>query len=90
MKVKIDRVFELAKLKKSEDEKLIKDIKKIIKWVDKLKELDVKTSEKSRIFERETKLRKDKKRDFKNKKQLYDNMPQSENNYFVVPEVIKK
>ena len=89
----IDRLAHLAKLKFSEEEKkeLKTDLERMIEFVEKLKEVDTAGAEPLlHITDAENVLREDEVKQTITKQEALLNAPMTDNNFFIVPKVIKK
>ncbi len=83
----VKNIFKLANLEYREDENLLNDLENIIKWVNILNEIDlnlISEDKNHKIME----LREDKIKKFNNRNQIIKNIPEKEDNFFVVPKVI--
>ncbi len=85
----LNKIFELANLEASSDSEIKKDFEKIVKWIDKLKEVKTEDIETPEVFSRIMLLREDNVLKFENIKGIYSNIPERDNNFFVVPQVVK-
>ncbi len=85
----LNKIFELANLEASSDSEIKKDFEKIVKWIDKLKEVKTEDIETPEVFSRIMLLREDNPLKFENIKGIYSNIPERDNNFFVVPQVVK-
>jgi len=84
-----NKIFKLANLDVSRESDLIKDFEKIVKWVDKLKEVETTNVNTPEVFSNIMILREDQVIKFENLKGIYSNIPEKSKNFFVVPRVIK-
>ena len=88
----VEYVANLARVKITEEEKefLRTQLSKIIAYIDKLKELDVKDIEPMRGFHLENNIyRDDKVENIFDKKSILENAPLLEEDYFKIPKVIE-
>lgn len=86
-----DKIAHLARLEFSEEEKsaMMKDMSKIVSWVEKLEELDTEGVEPLTGMSHEMNaLRKDEKAEHLDKELAMQNAPEKENGFFKVPKVI--
>ena len=89
----IQDIAKLSKLEfnKSSNEKMKKDLKKILAFVDKLNEIDTENIEPLvYLSEEENVLRPDQISESLTQKQALMNAPQKDSDYFKVPTVLKK
>jgi len=88
----VDKIAKLAKLDLSEDEreKFTSQLSDIISYVEKLSELDTKDVEPlAHVNDLKDVLRKDKSRPSMEKEDVFKNSPQNDNEFFLVPKVLK-
>ena len=88
----VNKIARLAKLDLSEDEriKFTKQLGDIISYVEKLDEVDVSNVEPlAHVNDLTNVSRKDKSRPSLDKKQVFKNSPKHDNEYFLVPKVLK-
>ena len=83
------KIYKLANLEVSSDSYISKDFEKIVEWVNKLKEVETEDTEAPEVFSKIMLLREDNVLKFENIKGIYSNIPEKDNNFFVVPQVVK-
>ena len=91
----VTHIAELSKLKFSPEQviKFKEELGKIIEYIDKLKELEIKDSNLSFIEylpRKSLKLREDTPVRYKEQNMVFKGAPEIYNNYFVVPKIIEK
>tara|TARA_B100001113_G_C20857429_1_gene512402 strand:+ start:285 stop:578 length:294 start_codon:yes stop_codon:yes gene_type:complete len=89
----VEKIAELAKLEFNESakQKMIKDMNKILFFIDKLDELNVEESEPLIYLTKTTNvLRSDEEHQHETKNDVLKNAPEKDSDYFKVPTVLKK
>ncbi len=89
-KESVKKIFELSRIKFEESSEIEKDFLKIVKWVEKIKELNVDDVEVPDFFKSKTPQRRDEPFVFKNISKIKENFPECRDDFLLVPEVIKK
>ncbi len=88
-KENVKKILSLSKFDIKISEKVEKDFLKIVKWVEKINELEIENVETPEFFKKTLHLREDQQIDFHSKENIVKNFPESQNNLLIVPEVLK-